>query len=73
MAYLVFGGKISETLRPAIVKLTQVEFPNNWNGLMPGLMAYATQNSPAIHLVLQLIKDITFKYSYLSRSDPLYD
>lgn len=40
---------------------------------MPGLINYATQNSNAIHSVLLLIQDITAKYSYLGRSDPLYE
>lgn len=73
MAYLVFEGKVSETLRPAIVKLTGAEFPINWNGLMPGLILYAQQNPNSIHSVLLLISDITLKYSYLGRSDPLYE
>lgn len=73
MAYLVFEGKVSETLRPAIVKLTAAEFPLNWTGLMIGLIHYATQNTNSIHSVLLLISDITEKYSYLSRSDPLYE
>ena len=40
---------------------------------MPGLIQYATQNPNAIHSVLLLIQDITTKYSYLGRSDPLYE
>lgn len=73
MAYLMFEGKVSETLRPAIVKLTNAEFPANWAGLIPGLIHYAEQNPASIHSILLLIQDITRKYSYLSRSDPLYE
>ena len=40
---------------------------------MIGLVQYASENAGSIHSVLLLIKDITFKYSYLSRSDPLYE
>ena len=70
---MCFEGKVSETLRPAIVKLTNAEFPRNWQGLMPGLIAYAGQNPNSIHPVVLLIQDITRKYSLLSRSDPLYE
>lgn len=40
---------------------------------MIGLVQYASQNVGAIQSVLLLIQDITFKYSYLSRSDPLFE
>lgn len=40
---------------------------------MPGLIQYANQNTGSIHSVLLLISDITEKYSYLGRSDPLYE
>lgn len=73
VAYLVFQGKVSETLRPAIVTLTKAEFPHNWQALVSGLIQYAGQNSNSIHSVLLLIQDITAKYSILSRSDPLYE
>lgn len=40
---------------------------------MPGLILYTQQNPNSIHSVLLLISDITLKYSYLGRSDPLYE
>lgn len=40
---------------------------------MPGLILYSQQNPNSIHSVLLLISDITLKYSYLGRSDPLYE
>jgi hypothetical protein len=37
------------------------------------LIAYAAKNPPSISAVLKLLEDITHKYTYLSRSDPLYE
>ena len=48
-------------------------FPNNWPDLLQNLLAYACQNSNGIIPVLKLIQSISYKYTYESRSDPLYE
>ena len=72
MAYLNFPVKISKTLRPGIVALADVLFPQQWVDLMPNLLAYSCQQPGAIIATLKLIQSISYKYSYESRSDPLY-
>lgn len=73
MAYLNFPLKISKTLRPGLVALADVLFPQNWRDLIQNLLAYAIQNNGAILAVLKLIQSISHKYSYEQRSDPLYE
>jgi exportin-2 (importin alpha re-exporter) len=73
MAYLQFPLKISKTLRPGLVALADVLFPQNWRDLIQNLLAYAIQNNGAILAVLKLIQSISHKYSYEQRSDPLYE
>jgi hypothetical protein len=48
-----------------------VLFPDFWPQLLTDLLNYA-QNSGFIRSVLELLHDITYKYTYMSRSDPLY-
>ena len=71
-AYLNFNDQISKTLRPGIVCLTAVEFPDKWENLLPDLIGFTRQNPNFIFRFLKLVRDITNKYGYLSRSDPLY-
>lgn len=73
MAYLTFPLKISKTLRPGIVSLADAIFPSNWSDLVGNLISYARQNSQAIMAALKMIQSISHKYSYESRSDPLYE
>ena len=73
ITYLTFPLKISKTLRPGILALADVMFPNNWPDLLQNLLAYACQNSNGIIPVLKLIQSISYKYTYESRSDPLYE
>ncbi len=46
-------------------------FPDFWPQLLTDLLNYA-QNSAFIRPVLELLQDITHKYTFMSRSDPLY-
>lgn len=71
-AYLHFPPQISNTLLPGLVSLADVLFPARWGNLMVGIIGYCEQNPAATGSVLKLIQDITHKYTYLSRSDPLY-
>lgn len=73
IAYLTFPLKISKTLRPGVVALADVMFPSNWNDLLQNLLAYTYQNANGIVPVLKLIQDISYKYTYESKSDPLYE
>lgn len=73
MAYLTFPLKISKTLRPGIVSLADAIFPNYWNDLISNLISYARQNPQSTIATLKMIQSISHKYSYESRSDPLYE
>lgn len=64
--------KISKTLRPGIVCIADVDFPDRWPTLLPTLLQQAQENPRSITAMLKLIQSISHKYSYLSRSDPLY-
>lgn len=70
-AYFNFSKHISKTLRPGLVYLADVLFPDFWPQLLTDLLSYA-QNPAFIRPVLELLQEITHKYTYLSRSDPLY-
>jgi hypothetical protein len=54
-AFLSYDEKIEKTLLPGIVSLTVVEFPDNWNGLIKGLITYATQNPNSVLKILELM------------------
>jgi hypothetical protein len=71
--YLTFPLKISKTLRPGIVALADVLFPNKWGNLISNLLSYAGQVPSSITAVLKIIQSVSHKYTYLSRSDPLYE
>jgi len=73
IAYLNFPLKISKTLSPGIILLAEKFFPDNWSNLLTSLMSYSIQYPNSTTAVLKLIEDITYKYTYSSRSDPLYE
>lgn len=73
MAYLTFPLKISQTLRPGIVSLADVLFPNAWPDLIGNLLSYSLQNPQVTIASLKMIQTISHKYTYESRSDPLYE
>lgn len=73
LLYLKSPLKISKTLRPGIVALADVLFPSRWPDLLDNLLAYVAQQPASIAAVLKLLQSITHKYSYESRSDPLYE
>ena len=52
MAYLSLPDKISQTLMIGIVALTVVDFPDNWETLLPGLMRYSQDNPDSTQRVL---------------------
>ena len=64
LTYLTFPLKISKTLRPGLVALADVMFPNYWTDLIQNLLAYACQNASGILPTLKLIQSISYKYSY---------
>lgn len=72
LAYLGYEGKIQKTLLPGIVSLTAVEFPDRWEVLIDGLLKYCREDQSSTLKVLTLFQEITHKYTYLTRSDPLY-
>ena len=71
-AYLTYNDQVSKTLRPGIVSLTLIEFPDNWENLLQDLMNSTQQNPGFIIRFLKLLRDITNRYGYSARSDPLY-
>jgi hypothetical protein len=73
MAYFNFPLKISKTLRPGIMCLVEAFFPRQWDNLITSLVGWASQNPQSITAVLKLMENITHKYSYLGRSDELYE
>jgi exportin-2 (importin alpha re-exporter) len=73
LAYLTFPLRISKTLRPGIVALADALFPQSWDDLLTGTLNYVLQFPNALVAALKLIQSISHKYTYESRSDPLYE
>lgn len=71
-AFLNYTEKIEKTLLPAIVSLSEVEYPEKWSGLVPGLITCCIQNPDSLLKILELMAEITHKYSYMTRTDALY-
>ena len=71
-AYFLYSKKISETLKPGIVALASVYFPDEWPNLITSTMEATKKNFSLIEPFLQLAHSLTERYSYESRSDPLY-
>ncbi len=64
---------MSQTLRPGVISLADVLFPHNWSDLLSDLLAYVNQVPTSTIAVLKIIQSISYKYTYESRSDPLYE
>lgn len=73
LAYLSFPLKISKTLRPGVVALADVLFPRSWLNLLGNLLDYVNQVPAGVTAMLKLIQSISLKYTYSSRSDPLFE
>lgn len=70
--YLNTEDRPYKQLKEAIVYLCQREYFENWRELTSQLISVAGNNYAYLIRVLSLFKNITKRYSYELRSDPLY-
>lgn len=70
--YLEASPHVADQLSEAIVNLAAMEFPDRWLALMQILVGRVGQSPAHTLRVLTLMTMLTYRYTYSSRSDPLY-